>query len=71
MAKAKRDNELRLIRTYRAPVELVWDAFTKVEHQEKWWGSRGFTITSESKNLIPKHQRNLSSFEQGIRYTPL
>lgn len=51
MAKAKKDNELRLVRAFSAPVKLVWEAFTDVEHQEHWWGPRGFSITSKSKKL--------------------
>lgn len=53
MAKAKKENELRLVRTFSAPVKLVWEAFTQVEHQENWWGPRGFTITTKSKELKP------------------
>ncbi len=56
MAKAKKDNELRLVRAFSAPVELVWDAFTQVNHQEHWWGPRGFTITTKSKELKPGGQ---------------
>ena len=51
MAKAKKDNEIRLVRAFSAPVKLVWEAFTDVAHQENWWGPRGFTITSTSKDL--------------------
>ncbi len=51
MAKSKNDNELRLVRAFSAPVELVWEAFTNEKHQQKWWGPRGFTITTKSKDL--------------------
>lgn len=56
MAKANKDNELRLVRAFSAPVELVWDAFTDVNHQQHWWGPRGFTITTKSKDLRPGGQ---------------
>ncbi len=51
-----RPNEIELIRTYDAPVKIVWDAWTDVKQLEHWWGPRGFTITSQSKNLHPGGQ---------------
>lgn len=51
MAKPKKSNELRLVRKFEAPVKLVWEAFTEVKHQVNWWGPRGFTITTKSKEL--------------------
>lgn len=50
--KAK-PNELKLTRVYDAPVEMVWDAWTDPEQVAKWWGPRGFTITTHSKDLRP------------------
>lgn len=49
----KKDNEIYLTRLYDAPVKLVWDAYTDPKHQAKWWGPRGFTITTKSKDLRP------------------
>lgn len=49
-AKAK-SNELRLTRVYDAPVKLVWDAWTDPAKAALWWGPRGFTITTHSKDL--------------------
>jgi uncharacterized protein YndB with AHSA1/START domain len=51
-AKAK-SNEIRIIRVYDAPVEAVWDAWTDVEQVKHWWGPRGFTLTTHSKDLRP------------------
>lgn len=45
------DNEIRIIRVYDAPVSLVWDAWTDLAHVSKWWGPRGFTITTKAKEL--------------------
>ncbi len=28
-----------------APVELVWEVWTKPEHIKHWWGPNGFTNT--------------------------
>jgi uncharacterized protein YndB with AHSA1/START domain len=44
-------NEIRLTRVYDAPVRAVWDAWTIPEQVEKWWGPRGFTLTTHSKEL--------------------
>jgi uncharacterized protein YndB with AHSA1/START domain len=45
--------EIRLIRQYDAPVALVWDAFADEARASQWWGPRGFTITTHSKDLRP------------------
>ncbi len=52
MAKKETD-EIKLTRIYDAPVKMVWDAWTDVEQVAKWWGPRGFTITTHSKDLRP------------------
>lgn len=44
-------NELHLSRLYDAPVKVVWDAWTDPNQAAKWWGPRGFTITTHSKEL--------------------
>ncbi|MBP9092282.1 SRPBCC domain-containing protein [bacterium] len=46
-----RSNELRIIREYNVPVQLVWDAWTDPAQAALWWGPRGFTITTHSKDL--------------------
>ena len=40
---------LTLTRTFDAPRQLVWDAWTQPEHIAKWWGPRGM------KTNIKKH----------------
>ena len=44
-------NELKLKRVYDAPVKMVWDAWTDPEKAAQWWGPRGFTITTHSKDF--------------------
>ena len=44
-------NELYIERIYDASVEEVWDAWTDPAKVEKWWGPRGFTLTTHSKDL--------------------
>ena len=48
MEKAKSstaDRELYIERLLHAPVDLVWEVFTKPEHIANWWGPNGFTNT--------------------------
>jgi uncharacterized protein YndB with AHSA1/START domain len=44
-------NEIRITRVYDAPVRAVWDAWTDPEQVAQWWGPRGFTLTSHSKDI--------------------
>lgn len=53
MAKAKKENELRLVRVFDAPAKLIWEVWTDEKHVGHWWGPRGFTITTKSKNVTP------------------
>ena len=38
-----KDREVVFTRWFAAPRQLVWDAFTQVEHLLNWWGPHGFT----------------------------
>lgn len=53
MAAKNKPNELQITRIYDAPVKDVWDAWTDPEQVAKWWGPRGFTLTTHSKDLRP------------------
>ena len=37
--------ELRITKTLQAPIDLVWEVWTKPEHIAQWWGPNGFTNT--------------------------
>ena len=50
---AAKSNEIHITRVYDAPVNLVWDAWTDPKKVALWWGPRGFTITTHSKDLRP------------------
>lgn len=50
-AKNKPSNELYITRLYDAPVKMVWDAWVDPEQVAKWWGPRGFTLTTHSKDV--------------------
>lgn len=51
MSAKNKPNEIYITRIYDAPVKLVWDAWTDPKQAAKWWGPRGFTITTHSKDL--------------------
>jgi uncharacterized protein YndB with AHSA1/START domain len=51
VATKNKSNELKLTRIYDAPVKTVWDAWTDPKQVAKWWGPRGFTLTTHSKDL--------------------
>lgn len=51
MYVAKDSNEIRIERVYDAPVRAVWAAWTDPEQVGRWWGPRGFSITTHSKDL--------------------
>ena len=51
MAARNKPNELYITRLYEAPVKLVWDAWVDPKQVAKWWGPRGFTITTKSKDV--------------------
>lgn len=50
-AKRSDSKELRITRLYDAPVSAVWDAWTDPAQVAQWWGPRGFTLTTHSKDL--------------------
>lgn len=51
MAANNRSNEIIITRIYDAPVKAVWNAWTDPKQVAQWWGPRGFTITTHSKDL--------------------
>lgn len=51
MSTKNNSNEIRITRIYDAPVKTVWDAWTDPKQVAQWWGPRGFTLTTHSKDL--------------------
>lgn len=49
MPVMNKSNEIQLVRVYDAPVKAVWEAWTDEEQVSQWWGPRGFSITTHSK----------------------
>jgi uncharacterized protein YndB with AHSA1/START domain len=69
------NNEIKLTRVYDAPVNAVWDAWTDPKQVAQWWGPRGFTITTHSKDLRPgghwhytMHGPDGTDYENKTRY---
>lgn len=49
MSKANRT--LSIERTFNAPIELVWEAWTNPEHICRWWGPKGMETKIEAHEL--------------------
>jgi uncharacterized protein YndB with AHSA1/START domain len=45
--------ELVITRTFDAPRELVFKAWTESEHLKHWWGPKGFTMNVSKLDLHP------------------
>lgn len=42
---------IKFTRTFNAPRELVWQAWSDEKHLAHWWGPEGFTITNHSRDF--------------------
>lgn len=51
MDTKRKPNEIYITRIYDAPVKLVWEAWTDPKQVGKWWGPRGFTITTHNTDI--------------------
>ena len=51
MADMNRSSEIKMTRIYEAPIQAVWDAWTDPVQVAQWWGPRGFTLTTHSRDL--------------------
>jgi uncharacterized protein YndB with AHSA1/START domain len=47
------DREISTTRTFDAPRELVYRAWTEPEHVAQWWGPNGFTNTIHEMDVRP------------------
>ncbi len=45
------DPELLITKTFNAPIELVWKAWTDPGYVAQWWGPAGFTTTIIKMNV--------------------
>ena len=53
------DREIRISRLLSAPIELVWEVWTRPEHIRNWWGPNGFTNTITKMELEAGGEWNL------------
>jgi uncharacterized protein YndB with AHSA1/START domain len=56
MAAKNSSSEISLTRVLDAPIQTVWDAWNDLEQVAQWWGPRGFSLTTHSKDLRPGGQ---------------
>jgi uncharacterized protein YndB with AHSA1/START domain len=47
------DREIVLSRVYDAPREVVWRAWTELQHLARWWGPDGFATTTHEIDVRP------------------
>jgi uncharacterized protein YndB with AHSA1/START domain len=59
MENNTKDRELLITRVLNAPIDLVWEVWTKPEHIAKWWGPNGFTNTIITMDMKPGGEWNL------------
>jgi uncharacterized protein YndB with AHSA1/START domain len=50
-ATPRGENELMFTRTFDAPIALVWNALTTVEHVPRWWGPHAATTTVDMMDV--------------------
>ncbi len=69
MTAKNSSNEINITRMYDAPVQAVWDAWTDPAQVAQWWGPRGFSLTTHSKDLRPGgHWRYTMHGPDGVDY---
>ena len=51
MTATSESTDINIVRLYDAPLRAVWDAWTDPAQVAQWWGPRGFTLTTHSKDL--------------------
>lgn len=63
------NNEITLSRFLAAPVATVWDAWVDEKQAAQWWGPRGFTITTHSKEFkVGGHWHYTMHSAEGVDY---
>jgi len=64
--KPEGDREIVITRTFNAPRALVYEALTKVEHVQKWWGPRQYgPVTAVADFRAGGHYRFAQASPQG------
>lgn len=72
----RKGSELTLTRSFDAPRELVWEAWTNPKYLVQWWGPDGFTMTTHECEIKPDgywrfmfHGPDGTDFPNNIKYT--
>ncbi|WP_258104284.1 SRPBCC domain-containing protein [Marinoscillum sp. MHG1-6] len=72
------DKSIHFQRVLNAPIELVFEAWTRPEHLARWWGPTGFSLTTSSFDLKPggiwdfiMHGPDGRDFENRIRFVQI
>ena len=75
---ATANREIVISRVIHAPRELVFEAFTQVQHLSRWWGPEGFTTTTQSfefrvggKWTFVMHGPDGTDYPEWITYTEI
>lgn len=45
------ERELRTERTFKVPIDLMWEMWTSPQHISNWWGPAGFTTTIHEMDI--------------------
>jgi uncharacterized protein YndB with AHSA1/START domain len=53
VAAENNPQEFVISRTFDAPRDLVWKAFTEPERMKQWWGPKGVTVIKSEMDLRP------------------
>lgn len=53
MIATSKSTEIVITRTFDAPRQAVWRAWTEAEQVEQWWGPRGFTTRVDELDFTP------------------
>jgi uncharacterized protein YndB with AHSA1/START domain len=72
------DRALSLSRTFAAPRDLVFEAWTRAEHLDRWMGPDGFVTTTSSMDfrvggewIYEMRSEQYGSFPNRVRYTAI
>ena len=54
------DREIRMVKTFAAPINIMWEAWTNPDHITNWWGPDGFTSTIHKMNIQEGGEWNMT-----------
>lgn len=75
-AEDTEERSIVITREVQAPRALVFEAFTRAEHVDRWWGPRGFSTRTHAMDVrvggvwrYTMQHAEYGTFENWIRYT--